>query len=119
MFLAEVRDRLDQAQQHYKAIYDRKHRPLEFSPGQWVWLRLLHRPVASLQVQGRSKLGPKFFGPFKVLERVGDVAYRLLCCRREPAFMTSFMLVCSSHSIGDSLVHTPALPPLDHGRVVV
>jgi hypothetical protein len=87
MFLAEVRDRLEQAQQHYKAIYDRKHRPLEFSPVQWVWLRFLHRPVASLQVQGRSKLGPKFFGSFKVLERVGDVLTGC-CCRREPAFMT-------------------------------
>lgn len=25
-FLAEVRDRLEQAQQHYKAVYDRRHR---------------------------------------------------------------------------------------------
>jgi hypothetical protein len=77
-FLSEVRDRLEQAQQHYKSIYDRKHMPVEFSPGQWVWLRLLHHPVASLQVQGRGKLGPKFFGPFQVVERVGDVAYKLL-----------------------------------------
>jgi hypothetical protein len=63
-FLAEVRDRLEQAQQHYKAIYDRRHRPIQFTVGQWVWLRLLHRPAVPLQVQGRSKLGPKFFGPF-------------------------------------------------------
>jgi hypothetical protein len=51
-FLAEVRDHLEQAQQHYKAVYDRSHRQVQFVPGQWVWLRLLHRPVASLQVQG-------------------------------------------------------------------
>jgi len=76
-FLAEVRDRLEQAQQHYKAVYDRRHRPVEFSPGQWVWLRLLHRPTASLSVRGRGKLGPRFFGPYQVLERVGDVAYKL------------------------------------------
>jgi hypothetical protein len=62
-FLAEVRDRLEQAQQHYKAVYDRRHQLVMFAPGQWVWLRLLHRPVASLQVQGRGKLGPKFFDP--------------------------------------------------------
>jgi hypothetical protein len=62
-FLAEVRDRLEQAQQHYKGVYDRRHRLVKFEPGQWVWLRLLHRLVSSLQVQGRGKLGPKFFGP--------------------------------------------------------
>jgi len=31
-FLAEVRDRLEQAQQHYKSVYDRRHRPVEFVP---------------------------------------------------------------------------------------
>lgn len=76
-FLSEVRDRLEQAQQHYKAIYDHRHRPVIFEPGQWVWLRLLHCPVASLRLSGCGKLGPKFFGPYKVLQRIGDVAYKL------------------------------------------
>ena len=63
-FLAEVRDRLEQAQQYQKAQHDRRHREVVFTPGQWVWLRLLHRPAASMDVRGRSKLGPRFFGPF-------------------------------------------------------
>jgi cell division septum initiation protein DivIVA len=41
-FLAVVWDRLEQVLQHYKAIYDRRHRLVEFVPGQWVWLRFLH-----------------------------------------------------------------------------
>jgi hypothetical protein len=49
-FLAEVRDRLEQAQQHYKVVYDRRHWLVTFAPGQWVWLRLLHRPTTSLNV---------------------------------------------------------------------
>jgi hypothetical protein len=57
--------------------YDRKHREIEFQSGQWVWLRLLHRLMASLEIKGKGKLGPKFNGPFKILERVGDVAYKL------------------------------------------
>jgi len=40
-FLSEVRDRLEQAQQQHKVAYDRRHRELQFSPGEWVWLRLL------------------------------------------------------------------------------
>jgi hypothetical protein len=35
-FLMEIRERLEQAQQHYKVYYDRGHRELEFEEGQWV-----------------------------------------------------------------------------------
>jgi hypothetical protein len=68
---------LEQAQNHYKMFSDRKHRDLEFQVGQWVWLRLLHRPLASLDVKGCGKLGPKYFGSYQIRERVDDVAYRL------------------------------------------
>lgn len=113
-FLAEVRDRLEQAQQHYKAVYDRRHRPLEFAPGQWVWLPLLHRPVASLQVKGRGKLGPKFFGPFRVLDRIGDVANRL----ELPAGARIHVgLLKPFH--GEPPSKPTALSELHHGRVVV
>jgi hypothetical protein len=76
-FIMEVHDRLEQAQQHYKAVYDCKHRDVEFQEGQWVWLQLLHHPMASMDVKCHGKLGPRFYGPFKILERVGSVAYKL------------------------------------------
>jgi hypothetical protein len=37
-FFAEIRDRLEQAQQHYKMFYDHRYRELSFEEGQWVWL---------------------------------------------------------------------------------
>jgi hypothetical protein len=76
-FLLEIRERLEQAQQRYKGFYDHKHHEVEFVVGDWVWLRLIHRSLASLDVRGRCKLGPKFYGPFQMLEQIGDVAYRL------------------------------------------
>jgi hypothetical protein len=54
-FLQEVRKRLEQAQQHYKHFYDRKHREVTYTVGQWVWLRLIHRSLASLRRQGPHK----------------------------------------------------------------
>jgi hypothetical protein len=76
-FLQEIHKRLEQAQQRYKGAYDKDHRDVQFQVGQWVWLRLLHRPVASLDVKGKGKLGPKFFSPFNIVESIGEVAYRL------------------------------------------
>ena len=76
-FLADVRDRLLQAQSYAKRYYDAHHRPLAFDVGSWVWLRLLHRPAQTLAPGARGKLGPRYAGPFQVLERVGDVAYPL------------------------------------------
>ena len=46
--LAEVRQRLVQAQQLAKHYYDGHHREAEFAVGDWVWLRLLHRTTQSL-----------------------------------------------------------------------
>ena len=75
--LAEVRQRLLQAQQLSKRYYDANHREVEFTVGDWVWLRLLHRTAQSLDPSARRKLGPRYAGPFQVLERIGSVAYRL------------------------------------------
>jgi hypothetical protein len=75
--LAEVRQWLLQAQQLSKKYYDASHRDLEFSVGDWVWLRLLHRTTQSLNPQARRKLGPRYAGPFQIVERICTVAYRL------------------------------------------
>jgi hypothetical protein len=50
---------------------------LEFVVGDWVWLCLLHRTTQSLEPGARKKLGPKYAGPFKILERIGSMAYKL------------------------------------------
>jgi hypothetical protein len=68
-FIMEIQERLHQAQQYYKAVYDGKHREVSFQAGQWVWLCLVHCPMASLDISGRSKLGPKFYEPFKIMSR--------------------------------------------------
>jgi hypothetical protein len=76
-FFVEVKERLVQAQQYHKLHYDRNHREVEFQVVQWVWLCLISRLLASLDVQGQGKLGPKYFGLFVVVEHIGEVAYQL------------------------------------------
>lgn len=49
---------------------------MEFEPGEKVLLRVsLTKGVMRLGKKG--KLSPKFIGPYEILERVGEVAYRL------------------------------------------
>ncbi|CAN4106247.1 unnamed protein product [Withania somnifera] len=59
-----------------KSYADHRHRALEFGVGDKVFLRVsLMRGVMRF---GRCwKLGPGYIGPYEILERVGDVAYRL------------------------------------------
>jgi hypothetical protein len=76
-FLAEIRERLLQAQARMKMVHDKGHRHVEFTPGDLVWLHLNQRAAASVRDNARTKLAPKFFGPYEVIERIGPVAYKL------------------------------------------
>ena len=72
----DIRDKLRIAQDRYKLWADKKRRALEFEVGEHVFLRISpNRGV--IRFGKRGKLSPRFIGPFDILERVGDVAYRL------------------------------------------
>jgi hypothetical protein len=116
-FLAEVRDRLLQAQAYTKKYYDAKHRPLEFSIGDWVLLRLLHRLAQSLVPGFRGKLSPRYAGPFQVTERIGPVAYRLQL--PEGAHIHDvFHVGVLKPFRGQPPSTSPGLPPLHNGRLL-
>nr|GFA24896.1 putative reverse transcriptase domain-containing protein [Tanacetum cinerariifolium] len=59
-----------------KSYADLKRKPMEFQVGDKVMLKV--SPWKGVVRFGkRGKLNPRYVGPFKVLERVGDVAYKL------------------------------------------
>ena len=71
-----VRQRLRAAQSRQKSYADVRRRPLQFSIGDLVFLRVL--PTKGVMRFGRKgKLSPRYIGPFPIFERVGEVAYRL------------------------------------------
>ena len=53
-----------------------RRRPLEFEVGDHVFLKVMPKRGV-VRFGKRGKLSPRFIGPFKILERIGAVAYRL------------------------------------------
>jgi hypothetical protein len=45
--------------------------------GDWVWLRLQQRKALGVTAASPSKLGPKFYGPYQIMQRIGEVSYKL------------------------------------------
>eukprot|EP00253_Pinus_taeda_P033368 PITA_33368 len=55
-----------------------QHRPeCQFQEGDQVFLRLQPYKQTSLKDKGCQKLSPKLYGPYQVLQRIGEVAYKL------------------------------------------
>ena len=54
-----------------------RRRPLEFEVGNHVFLKVIPKKGV-VRFGKRGKLSPRFIGPFKILEKVGTVAYRLV-----------------------------------------
>ncbi|GJU27176.1 putative reverse transcriptase domain-containing protein [Tanacetum coccineum] len=71
-----IKQRIQAAQDRQKRYADLKRKPMEFKVGGMVMLKV--SPWKGFVRFGkRGKLNPRYVGPFKVLAKVGKVAYRL------------------------------------------
>ncbi|XP_070013086.1 uncharacterized protein [Nicotiana sylvestris] len=71
-----IHERIRTAQSRQKSYDDRKVRIVAFMEGEKVLLRVL--PMKDMMRFGKKgKLSPLYIGSFEVLERVGEVTYRL------------------------------------------
>ena len=70
-----VKERMKAAQDRHKSFADKRRRPLKFSVGDDVMLKV--SPWKGIiRFRKRGKLSPRYIGPFKIVARVGEVAYR-------------------------------------------
>ncbi|GKE60387.1 putative reverse transcriptase domain-containing protein [Tanacetum coccineum] len=74
--IIQIKQRMQFAHDRQKSYIDLKRKPMEFQVGYKVmlkvspWKRVVH-------FGKRGKLNPRYVGPFKVLEKVGSIAYKL------------------------------------------
>ncbi|GKC67991.1 putative reverse transcriptase domain-containing protein [Tanacetum coccineum] len=74
--IIQIKKRIQAARDRQNSYADRRHKPLEFQFGDKVMLKV--SPWKGVIRFGkRGKLNPRYIGPFKILAKVGTVAYRL------------------------------------------
>ncbi|KAI3786520.1 hypothetical protein L1987_40263 [Smallanthus sonchifolius] len=74
--IIQIRDNIRVARSRQKSYADKRRKPLEFQVGDLVLLKV--SPWKGVIRFGKNgKLAPRYVGPFKILERIGKVAYKL------------------------------------------
>ncbi|GJS84591.1 putative reverse transcriptase domain-containing protein [Tanacetum coccineum] len=74
--IIQIKQRMQAAHDRQKSYADLKRKPMEFQVGDKVMLKVSPwKGVVRFSKWG--KLNPRYVGPFKVLEKVGEVAYKL------------------------------------------
>ena len=77
-FLQILKDNLALAHNRMKQNPYQHHSERSFEVGDWVFLRLQPYKQMSLKQDNKdNKLSPKYYVPYKVLQNIGTMAYKL------------------------------------------
>lgn len=68
---------LTRAQQRMKSQADKKRSERSFQPGDMVYMKLQPYVQSTAAARPNKKLSFRYYGPYRVLERIREVAYRL------------------------------------------
>jgi hypothetical protein len=104
--ITQIRNNLLTARSRQKSYADKRRKPLEFDVGDMVMLKV--SPWKGVVRFGRKgKLAPHYVGPFKILKRIGPVAYELdlptELNKVHPVFHVSNLKKC----LADGNLHVP------------
>lgn len=98
-----------------KSDADQKRTDREFAIGDWVFLRLQPYRQHFLVALKNLKLSPRFYGPYQILERIGQVGYKLdlpVNSNSHPVFHVSLL----KKTLGQHTSPLTSLPLVDDQR---
>ncbi|KAG6518817.1 hypothetical protein ZIOFF_022298 [Zingiber officinale] len=107
-----LKNNLCDAQARIKQLADMHRSEREFAIGDWVFLKLQPYKQVSIRRSNSMKLSPKFYGPYKVMERIGPIAYRLEL-PRDSKIHPVFHVSCLKKKLGDKFTPQQHLPEVN------
>ncbi|KAK9984748.1 hypothetical protein SO802_034273 [Lithocarpus litseifolius] len=110
--LSILNGHLHVAQERIKSQAVKHRQDRSFVVGDWVYLRLQSYRQKTLAYKGKWKLSPMYFGPFKVLQKVGSMSYRLDLppeSKIHHVFHVSYLKL----KLGQHVTPLPTLPLVD------
>lgn len=72
-----LKENLNKAQERMKVYADKRRSEREFQVDDEVYLRLQPYRQMSVNMRKNQKLAARYYGPYKVLKRIGKVAYKI------------------------------------------
>ena len=111
----QIRNQIEKTNEAYKAKANKYRKSLEFKPRDLVWLHLLKE---RFPYRRKNKLMARSNGPFEIIERVGNNAYKLQL-PGDMAVLATFNVGDLSPYVEDSLEDPSDLRPnpLEEGEV--
>ncbi|GKF46668.1 hypothetical protein Tco_0136470, partial [Tanacetum coccineum] len=101
-----IKENLKAARDRQKSYADNRRKPLEFKVGDRVMLKV--SPWKGVVYFGKKgKLAPRYVGPFKILERIGPVAYRLRLPEELSGVHNTFHVSNLKKCLADASLHVP------------
>jgi hypothetical protein len=104
-----LKENLQTSQNRQKISADKHRIERSFEVGDLVFLRLQPYRQSSLKKSGAEKLKPRFYGPYRIMRRLGNIVYKLEFQRRA-RFITSSTCLASKRQWDNSLTHQRSFP---------
>lgn len=108
--LRTLKTNWEKAQRQMKKNADGQRRDISFDIGDWVYIKLQPYRHTSVENRTHPKLSKRFYGPYKIINKYGQVAYELELSSSSKIHLVFHVSRLKGYT-GDTTLPSNPLPP--------